>query len=198
MRVKTEERRRAILQAAIEVFREVGYERAGMAMISGRLGCSKTTLYGYFPSKEALFAAAMIEALREQSEKAFDLLDPAEPDIATVLRRFGATHNRIVTSSDSLALTRASIVEGGKQQLGQVLYGLGPKRVLNKLTAYLSELKARGAIQPIDPHAAAVQLQALLTAGILVALVFGAKPELKQKEAVEAALDAFWKANAVR
>jgi AcrR family transcriptional regulator len=65
-----------------------------MAMISERLGGSKTTLYGYYPSKEKLFAAAMIEALREQSDKAIAILDPAEQDVTVVLRRFGEAYNR--------------------------------------------------------------------------------------------------------
>ena len=44
MRVKTDDRRAAILEAAVEVFREVGYERASMAAISARVGGSKATL----------------------------------------------------------------------------------------------------------------------------------------------------------
>jgi len=59
MRVRTDERRNAIIQAATEIFAKVGYERASMATIAERTGGSKTTLYGYFPSKEELFWAAM-------------------------------------------------------------------------------------------------------------------------------------------
>lgn len=191
MRVRTKGRRDAILEAAIEVFGETGYERASMAMISKRLGCSKTTLYGYFSSKEELFAAAMIEGLREQGEKSLKLLDPAESDIRKVLRRFGATYNRIVTSRSSLALMRAAIAEGGNQRIGAVLYELGSKRVLNELAAYLSQLKAKGVLRSVDPRMAAVHLQALLNAGTLMALVFGATPDVKPGDAVPAAVDAF-------
>lgn len=195
MRVRTKGRRDAILGAAIEVFRETGYERASMAVISKRLGCSKTTLYGYFSSKEELFAAAMVEGLREQSEKTFKLLDPNAPDIRMVLRRFGATYNRMVTSRHSLSLMRAAIAEGGNQKIGAVLYELGSKRVLNELAAYLSRLKAQGAMRSVDPRVAAVHLQALLNAGTLMALVFGATPALKPREVIRAAVDAFWNAS---
>ncbi|MBK6413847.1 MAG: helix-turn-helix transcriptional regulator [Sphingopyxis sp.] len=61
--VKTDARRNAILAAATDIFREVGYARASMAMISARLGGSKGTLYGYFKSKEELFGAAMMEVM---------------------------------------------------------------------------------------------------------------------------------------
>jgi AcrR family transcriptional regulator len=195
MRVRTKGRRDAILAAALEVFRETGYERASMAMISRRLACSKATLYGYFPSKEELFAAAMVEGLREQSEKTFQLLDPVEPDIRKVLRRFGAMYNRLVTSRHSLALMRAAIAEGGNQKIGAELYELGSKRVLNELAVYLSRLKAKGATRFIDPRIAALHLQALLNAGTLMALVFGATPDLKPREAVRSAVEAFWSAS---
>jgi AcrR family transcriptional regulator len=194
MRVRTEDRRQAILEAAIAVFRDVGYERASMATISARLGGSKTTLYGYFPSKEDLFAAAMIEALREQGEKATAILDPAEPDVAAVLTRFGEAYHRIVASHDSLALTRAAVAEATNQKLGPVLYGLGPKQVLEVLTAYVSQLVAKGALRPVDPRVAAAHLHALYDAGVLVPLLFGAKPEFKPKEAIRAAVDAFCRA----
>ena len=59
MRVKTADRRQAILEVAHDVFQEMGFERASMAVISRRLGGSKGTLYGYFRSKEELFETAM-------------------------------------------------------------------------------------------------------------------------------------------
>ena len=61
MRAKTDEKRNAIIAAATAVFEEVGYRAASMAMISARLGGSKTTLYGYFHSKEQLFATVVTQ-----------------------------------------------------------------------------------------------------------------------------------------
>ena len=55
MKTKTESKRQAIIQAAAEVFREVGFDRASMSDIRERIGGSKATLYNYFPSKEKLF-----------------------------------------------------------------------------------------------------------------------------------------------
>src|SRR4029077_9817695 len=92
MRVKTDERRNAIIQAATEIFAKVGYERASMAMIAERTGGSKTTLYGYFPSKEELFWAAMTGPMPEQGEKVVSFLNPADPDVETVLRQFGEAY----------------------------------------------------------------------------------------------------------
>jgi AcrR family transcriptional regulator len=192
MRVRTDERRNAIIQAATEIFAKVGYERASMAMIADRTGGSKTTLYGYFPSKEELFWAAMTGAMPEQGEKTLQLLDPSNPDIASVLRRFGEAYLGLFTSRAAIAVTRTAIAESGAdRKLGTLLYQRGPKRVLNALTDYFSQLRVNGGIAGPNPHIAAVHLKGLLDAGIIESLLFGTRPEIRPLDAVGAAVDAF-------
>ena len=50
MRVKTEEKRQAILEEAAKAFQELGFERTSMSEICARVGGSKATLYNYFAS----------------------------------------------------------------------------------------------------------------------------------------------------
>ena len=47
----------AILEAALEVFRERGYEGTTIPAIADRAGIAQGTLYNYFPSKEKLLFA---------------------------------------------------------------------------------------------------------------------------------------------
>ena len=116
MRVKTEGRRQVIIDAALEVFKEVGYERASMAEISARAGGSKATLYNYFKSKEELFSAAMLEAVVEQGlpmlrldpvlfeQVLFNLLDNeakyAPPDSEVILQARKAADHVMLTIMD--------------------------------------------------------------------------------------------------
>ena len=58
-RVRTDEKRNEIVQVAAELFQKHGYDRCSMAALSERLGGSKATLYGYFPSKEDLLRAVI-------------------------------------------------------------------------------------------------------------------------------------------
>lgn len=58
-RVRTNEKRDEIMRIAVELFAEHGFERTSMAMVSERLGGSKATLYGYFPSKDELLRAVL-------------------------------------------------------------------------------------------------------------------------------------------
>jgi len=192
MRVRTDDRRNAILEAATEVFREVGYERASMAMIAERVGGSKTTLYGYFPSKEELFWNVMVGAMEEQGLKALALLDPSEAGIAAVLRQFGEAYLHLFASRKGIAITRTAVSQGGANKtLATLLYQRGPKRVLDAIANYLDQLRAQRRLRDIDPRMGAIQFKALLDGSIVEPLLFGAKPELKSTDAVRAAVDIF-------
>src|SRR3954468_7941192 len=89
MRVKTEAKRESIVEIASQVFQELGYERASMDEIAARMGGSKVTLYGYFPSKQHLFLAVVHHMAALQLNPAFDELASGGDDLQRVLRRFG-------------------------------------------------------------------------------------------------------------
>jgi AcrR family transcriptional regulator len=194
MRVKTDSRRQAILQAAIAMFREVGFQRASMAQISARVGGSKATLYSYFSSKEDLFAAAMVEAMEDQGQAILDLLDPSEPNVTEVLLRFGKAYLDFVTDPEHMCCARTAIAEGRNGELGAMLYRLGPKRGWSEITAYLAKVMENGSLPPADPHLAAMHLKGMLEAGMVYPMLFGAQPELETSQAVTAAVGVFLKA----
>ena len=58
-----DQRRREILEAAIEMFGQHGYDVATVQVIAARAGVAAGTVYLYFPSKEAI-----LDALREDYE----------------------------------------------------------------------------------------------------------------------------------
>ncbi len=55
--VDHEKYRKELTYKATKIFREFGYSGLGMRKIAEELGISKSALYHYFPSKDALFAA---------------------------------------------------------------------------------------------------------------------------------------------
>jgi AcrR family transcriptional regulator len=57
--VNHDEQRQLILEQAIALFVEQGYAGLGMRELAKALGMSKSALYHYFPSKEALFEAVV-------------------------------------------------------------------------------------------------------------------------------------------
>lgn len=59
------ENRAAILDAARNVFAELGYDAAGVRDIVRRTELASGTFYNYFPSKEAVFRAVLDESAQE-------------------------------------------------------------------------------------------------------------------------------------
>jgi len=54
---------RQILEVAVQVFIDHGYDATSVASLADRLGLSKSALYHHYPSKESLLEVALEEAL---------------------------------------------------------------------------------------------------------------------------------------
>jgi AcrR family transcriptional regulator len=70
----TDERRRAILRAALACFAERGYEATGIDDVRRRSGASVGSIYHHFGSKQALFGALHVEGLADYQTAAVALL----------------------------------------------------------------------------------------------------------------------------
>jgi len=189
MRVKTEDRRQAIIDVALDVFREVGFERGSMALISRRLGGSKGTLYSYFQSKEELFETAMKAASEGPGDQILNLLDPESNDLRAILTRFARAYVGFVIGSEVLAITRTAIAEGHSSALGPHLFENGPGRALTKMTAYFGQLIARGKLRTATPATVALHFKGLVESGFLEEALYGAPTP--GPEAIDDAVAAF-------
>jgi AcrR family transcriptional regulator len=69
--VRGQQAQQRILEAALQVFSEVGYHRCGVKRITELAGCSRASFYQYFSSKEDLFrhlAGHVARELRQSTE----------------------------------------------------------------------------------------------------------------------------------
>ena len=197
MRVKTDARRQAILDAAAEVFRETGFERATMSAISDRVGGSKATLYGYFGSKEELFLAVLFSAVDEEAETVFGALTLGA-NVRRALERFGSLYLKLRVSPEVIAIQRMIVAEGGRSDLGCKLYERGPKKCWREIAEALEGLMDAGTLRRADPDTAAHQLKALLECGVVDRALLGVEPnpsaetiDRAAKEAVDLFLRAY-------
>ena len=55
------DKRQKILEAASECLARFGYDKATMGDIAGRIGLNKTSLYYYYPNKEAIFIDVIVQ-----------------------------------------------------------------------------------------------------------------------------------------
>ncbi len=79
-------RKQRILQGALEVFRENGVENATMDEIAHQAGFGKSTLYYYFPSKDEVFTAIMVEGWEQLWLSIEDIIHADYPPKETFLK----------------------------------------------------------------------------------------------------------------
>jgi AcrR family transcriptional regulator len=177
------DRRRKILEAALDAFAEYGFEGATTTQIAARAGATQGLIYFYFPQgKEELFAAAF-EHQADQTFAALDLApvlasdDPPADVLRSVIARFIAT----LGAAQCLSMTRVlwrtmANADDGEGRLGEARRcGFAHvRRVIEQLAAYLEVQAARGTLVVPAPYVAA----RLLVGGMLISLRLAEADEL--------------------
>jgi len=167
---RSERKRRAILEAATEVFLKTGYLGTNMDEIAALSGVSKQTVYKHFASKEALFVeivTTMTDAAGDTVRSDVAGLDDGG-DVAEYLTDYAFRQLRAVLTPRVMQLRRLVIGEVSRfPELAKVLYERGPQRALTMLAGLFEELDARGVLKVDDAAVAASQFNWLVMAAPL-------------------------------
>lgn len=185
MRVKTEERRQAIVDIAEVLFTKNGFTQTSMSEIAKQLGGSKATLYNYFKSKEDIFAAVMEESATKAVSSAFDDLSDEKP-LKETLMNFGSGYLKFIMKPEILAVHKMALMEAGRSEIGRYFYEAGPEKGWRKVQGFLETQVELGRMKACDTRVAALQLKALLEAELLFPFMLGVidMPDDQQLEEV--------------
>ncbi|WP_315703943.1 MULTISPECIES: TetR/AcrR family transcriptional regulator [unclassified Bradyrhizobium] len=193
MRRKTEDRRLGFVKAAGKLFVERGFGSVSMEAVAAEADASKTTLYGYFPSKEALFEAFVNEAGKgglEEMEGA-----KAGGNLREALRHLGMAYLDLVTRPDVVEANRLVMGEAGRQpQLSRIFYDNGPRKTLVVICETIGSLMERGLLRRADIRQTALYFKSLCEAGLVERQLWGldgAPHEHTRQVAVEDAINVF-------
>ncbi|WP_024302915.1 TetR/AcrR family transcriptional regulator [Pseudogulbenkiania sp. MAI-1] len=167
MRLRTEARRETILEVAAGVFMELGYGKASMAEIAVRAGCSKPTLYGYFPSKEELFMSVVHQRLGSEAEPIFlELPTLGDEEPGPVLTRLGECFINAITLPEAPAFKRLIMTTMTDRADAERCWELGNKQAVQIIEAYLQAATQAGRLKVKNPRVAAQQMLSLFEAEI--------------------------------
>lgn len=159
-RVRTEEKRDEIVRIASELFDKLGYDRCSMTTISERLGGSKATLYGYFPSKEELLRAVLqCNVTTEFYEIVHELHD--EPDLRAALIRLGKAYLRKKLSSLPVANIRSIMNQPPCSTMGRDFYEAVILPAFKGFAGHLQTLMDQGRLRRADPWVALMHWKGL-------------------------------------
>jgi AcrR family transcriptional regulator len=166
-KLATEQRRVAILQAARAVFARQGYANTVVDDIATHAGIAKGTLYLYFPSKEQIYLAALLEEARQldADSRAAMLAAPTWREKVKAylqvrldyfeahqdfLRIYMTEFRGMCMQGKPLSAEFIHLVQEGEAQLAQIF----------------AAAAAKGEIRPVDPELAALTVSDL-TRGLM-------------------------------
>ena len=158
---RTEKKRKDIIDAAIDEFRENGFLGAKTTSIAKKANVSSRTLYNHFESKEALFEAIseiMLEQNRRMQPVAYDPDQAFDAQLKDALWRYVG----VITEETALGLNRMVLSElirdldRSRQFFAETATHDYP------MTQLIGEAMDAGVIRKADPVFATNQLLALV------------------------------------
>lgn len=156
------------------LFIEHGYNGVSMSRIVKATGGSKETLYRYFDSKEALFAA-LIDDLQTTLAAAPSPPEYSEMPLEEGLRLLGRATATAGLSDRAIALMRLASGEHARfPELGKLLFELAPARSYARLREFLRAKHKQGEVDIPDFQIAAEQFLAGLVGHQQLRMLLGA------------------------
>jgi len=169
-------KRQQILEGARRVFLSAGFAAASMGEIAREAKVSKGTLYVYFDSKEALFAALIEETKRETAERLLDL-DPTMTDVRVFLTLLATRLIEKFCSPTHTSMVRMVMGAAEKfPELSRQFYEAGAGHGHARLSRWLAEQHAAGRLNVPDPDLAAWQFLSICCHPLTVRVTLGALP----------------------
>ena len=146
-RLPAEERRKAILEAAVCVFAERGYAATGTADIAAAAGVGEPTIYRYFANKRELYLAALRQSGDEVMENWRRIAAENEDPLNALLLLGQWYHQTLRERPEILKLRFRSIAEGHDPELAhhaQAVY----REVAQFIEGLFEQARRQGRLSP--------------------------------------------------
>jgi AcrR family transcriptional regulator len=191
--VSTSSTSEKILQAALAVFLEVGFERANLEKVAAQAGVTKPTVYSHFGSKIGLLQAVA----EQQAQQALTEFAPNLKSTGNVRRDLIGFAKSFLTNMlhpDAIRMHRFAMVEAMTHpELAAPLLNAGPQKLAKVLQNFLEAETKAGRLCCKSPLLAAQQLIGLLTGMDFLAIIISqlVPSEAEIKKRISSAIDVF-------
>lgn len=150
-RTSTDVRRKAILDAAAQVFLERGYTDASVDAVVERAGGSKATVYAMFGNKDGLFSAVVALCGEEFAAAIGTIQICTSP--ADSLRRVARAYMNVAFDPKRLAMYRMVAGDSGRRpEAGDIFYRLGPGAALEVVAKFFRDCATCGLLDMAEPE----------------------------------------------
>lgn len=142
--------RQTIVDAACELFVELGFQATTMDKVAHRAKISKLSIYRHFENKEALFSAAMVAHCHPFASQV--LSEGGDGSAEDQLMAMGSSLLRTLLSPDVRSVEAMVLADKTNQKsLSKLHYEAGPAHVIAQIEALLRQLHAKALLNVPDP-----------------------------------------------
>jgi AcrR family transcriptional regulator len=128
-----------VLKAAEELILSEGYSGMSLDAVVEKAGCSKSTVYEFFGSKEGLLVALLEDFISEFQEQIEQATDSGKP-LEIGLRDYARLILKRILSDRHMSLVRAILNESERSPtLARTYYDAGPRTGLKQVIDYLDK-----------------------------------------------------------
>ncbi|MBK1836686.1 TetR/AcrR family transcriptional regulator [Azospirillum sp. YIM B02556] len=139
-----------IVDAAYELFMELGFQATTLDKVAQRAKVSKLSIYRHFESKEALFGAAIAARCHRFAPQVF--LDGVGGSAEEQLMAAGSSLLRTLLSPDVRGVEAMVMADKTNQEsLSRLHYEAGPAHVIAQIETLLRQLHAKALLNVPDP-----------------------------------------------
>jgi len=140
-----------IIDAASELFVELGFQATTLDKIAQRAKISKLSIYRHFDNKEALFSAAIVAGCHQLFAPQA-LLEGVDGSVEDQLMAVGSLLLRTLLRSDVSSVEAMVMADKTNQKsLSKLHYEAGPAHVIAQIEALLRQLHAKQLLNVPDP-----------------------------------------------
>ncbi|MFC6672672.1 TetR/AcrR family transcriptional regulator [Marinobacterium aestuariivivens] len=189
------EKRKAIINAATEMFLESGYAGVSVDGIIAQIGGSKRTIYKYFGDKDGLFAA-IVEQLCEEIVTPLTHMDLKRLSLQEALSTIAHTFLEVLLSPRTIALHRLIVAEAPRAPASaRTFFNAAPATSYRCLTEYFIWADGAGLVTPGDAHARAILFLDALTGDFQLRSLLGLEVpgRVEQNRLIDEAIAVFMK-----
>jgi AcrR family transcriptional regulator len=115
-RLSADERREAVLDAAVHEFAQAGYHAASTTSIARGAGISQPYIYALFPNKKALFIGCQ-ERVAERIQESFEKAARGVDDPEERAMRMGESYKRLLDDRDHLLCQLQGFAAAGDPEI---------------------------------------------------------------------------------
>lgn len=140
-----------IVEAASELFTELGFQATTLDKVAKRAKISKLSIYRHFENKEALFSAAIVAGCHQLFAPQA-LLEGVDGSVEDQLMAVGTLLLRTLLRPDVSSVEAMVMADRTNQKsLSKLHYEAGPAHVIAQIEALLRQLHAKALLNVPDP-----------------------------------------------